>query len=570
MTVGRLSCMSTTSGHPLRVSLAGTWLALPSRGGGPADYNLALGYLQAQLCDRTDVCVERHDFPMHLGETTLPDGAADLLLSNDPHVIGLSSYCWDVDAFTAVSRTIKERSPDTLVLVGGPSATFGADRLLQNHPSIDLAVLGEGEQTLVELLDGGWRDPSRVRGVVWRDGDRVCSTGNRPRASLGSLRSPYLSGVLRPPQRQIVLEWSRGCVLRCRHCAWKNFLGGLRLASPQAIVSELRWALDLGYDSAFVLDAAVNFDDDWLDEVTRAVQAALPPDAFRFTYFLSQGHYHAAQRAALARLTSQEIWIGLESVQSNALRALGRPRFEPIAFERMLTDLSDLAPVHLSIILGIPGDTLDGFCRTLDFLAALPGHRVRIGSIRVFWMLAPPGSFFAEEHEKHGLRTVPGGLPYVLHSATFPEADLRKAFQLLSVHPRRDLFVYDDPLPGRWLPGLEDLCLRRESLQPSVPAQPHLPLATWAELIPGCESGGALLDGWRVRGVFLQEGWPSLRLEKAGACVTVQLRRRSANESHLMRAGRYALTWVRDQTPPHAELPRLMQLLATTVARRAP
>ncbi|MBI5534489.1 MAG: cobalamin B12-binding domain-containing protein [Deltaproteobacteria bacterium] len=562
--------------NPMRIALAGTWVPLPSRQNGPANYNLAIGYLQAFVQGQADVDLFRKDFPIRLGSTALPQGAVDQMLAEDPHAVGISSYCWDSDAFESVVAAIKKRSPSTRIILGGPTATFGAASLMQRHPEIDLAVLGEGEQTFLDLVRSGLEPSAGIPGLMWRDGDQVRFNGPRQvLASMNQLRSPYLTGVLRPPQTQLTLEWSRGCVFRCKHCAWKNFLGGLRQLEPSLIAEELRWAVEHGYDGAFVLDAAINFDTAHLDAVTRAIAQSIPKDSIRFSYFLSQHHYDPAQLESLSRLASHEIWLGVESIHAPALKAISRPPFDRAAFEKLVEELSAVGPLHVSIMLGIPGDTLDGFGQTVDYLAELAGRggRKRIAGVRVFWTLAPPGSYFSEQKQKFGIRTVDLGMPYVLHSDSFPEADMREAFRYLYSHPHRELFIYDDPLPSTWYPGLEDVRLHDDAVELGVREQANLPIDTWQRLIPSCREGQTLVSGWTVRACGLREGWPTLRLEKAGRRMIVQLREHREGQPSFVRAGSYDLLWLRDESAPaqgnspDPELGPVMAFLASSLRK---
>src|SRR5689334_15082811 len=72
-----------------------------------------------------------------------------------PAIVLLSTYVWNVDAVLTHARRVKEHSPESLVVVGGPQiprAQVACDAFLRAQPSIDVAVRGEGEVTLAELL----------------------------------------------------------------------------------------------------------------------------------------------------------------------------------------------------------------------------------------------------------------------------------------------------------------------------------------------------------------------------------------------------------------------------------
>ena len=64
--------------------------------------------------------------------------------------------------------------------MGGPHATFYPEHMLAN-PAVDVVVLGEGEETLVELVqcleENG--DPGKIRGLALRGEGEVVRTPPR-------------------------------------------------------------------------------------------------------------------------------------------------------------------------------------------------------------------------------------------------------------------------------------------------------------------------------------------------------------------------------------------------------
>lgn len=557
----------------MRIALAGTWVPLPSQGGDHTNFNLALGYLEATLDQRLQgVQVARVHTPMPLGDDHLAPSVADEVLATDPQVVGLSSFCWDSDAFEGLAAELKRRSPSCKVILGGPTATFDAPAFMRRTPAVDVAVRGEGETALVELLQGGLHDPSRVAGVMYRDGEALRETSPRPPiANLDDLPSPYLSGVARPPRNHFSLECSRGCVFRCKHCAWKNYLGTLRSRAPERIAGELQWALSNGHHNAFVLDAAINFDTERLDALTASIASAIPFGAIRFSYFLSHHHYEPAQLPLLSRIAAHELWLGVESFHPPALKAVSRPPLDPCAFERLLDELSVLGPIHLSIMLGIPGDDLAGFKRTVDLIARMSegGPRPRIKSVRVFWTLVPPGSFFAEHRESLGIRTPSRGMPYVLHTHSFPESDLQEAMVFLGQHRLRGLFLWDDPQPSRYFPRLAGLDLQRRPSLHSELGDSRQALARLHALLPWSSSPRVLGGGWALKSTFVLEGWPTLSFEKGKRCVVIQVRARSKDGPFFVQTPRHDLLWIAERgAPMDPELPSLMGFVAGELRKR--
>jgi hypothetical protein len=561
-----------------RLALAGT--AVQHRGTGPESrrYNLALGALAAYAQARQPgLEVAIREFPLDLAAPALPEQAAERILDSDPDVVGVSLFCWDLDAFEPVVRRLKQLSPRVRLLAGGPSVTFAARAILQRLTALDAVVPGEGEETLAEVLERGLGDPGAIPGLVWRAaGGFIGETAPRaPIADLGSLPSPYRAGLVVPPRSNFMLECSRGCVFRCKYCAWKNYGGGVRYLPTAAVRDQLRFAVERGCDHVFILDSALNFDEDRLRALAGAIRAEVPDQRVAFSFFVSHQHFRPEQVEILAGIRPHELNVGLETVDAAVLRSIGRAPLDETKFAAAIESLSALGPVTISVILGIPTDGLDGFRRTLDYLARLRarGRHDRIRAIRVFWMIVTPGSVFDGQREQLGIETVAPGAPYLRASASFPERSLAQAVRLMAEHELRDVLVWEDPWPGLHLAGLEDL-----KAPPSLPAarlgdegDRTLDLAA---LLPGLVPGAEATGGWILGGTTTTEGWPVLRFERSGRTLEVEIRRRDPARTCYRRTRRHDLLWLAPPGDRHAaarnsdaSVGRLLEWIATAIER---
>jgi anaerobic magnesium-protoporphyrin IX monomethyl ester cyclase len=159
------------------------------------------------------------------------------------------------------------RAPGRITVVGGAHASFMYSEFLPEG-AVDFAVVGEGEETLPELLDclalGG--DPARVPGVAFALGGRVVRTAPRPRlAALDPLPKAWdllqperYRWAPRPGSRMAAIVTSRGCPRRCASCAEAALYEGTwRRRSVDSIAYELATLRrDHGVDVVAFHDAA--------------------------------------------------------------------------------------------------------------------------------------------------------------------------------------------------------------------------------------------------------------------------------------------------------------------------
>ena len=76
----------------------------------------------------------------------------EYLLKFQPHVLGFTAMTHRITHVAWVANELKKLFPESLVIIGGPHATVIPSRTLQEFPIFDIAVIGEGELTLVDLV----------------------------------------------------------------------------------------------------------------------------------------------------------------------------------------------------------------------------------------------------------------------------------------------------------------------------------------------------------------------------------------------------------------------------------
>ena len=167
-----------------------------------------------------DLQVFRHKHFRRLLGTWRPDAVAFSLnyLANIPEVVDLA-------------RLTRELLPDTLVFVGGHSASFTAREILAHADgAIDCVIKGEGEEIASRIL-AAWADKQELGtlpGVVTTTGEgpppRMIETldDTLPARDLVKKRHKYFIGVLDPCAS---VEFSRGCPWNCTFCSAWTFYG---------------------------------------------------------------------------------------------------------------------------------------------------------------------------------------------------------------------------------------------------------------------------------------------------------------------------------------------------------
>ncbi len=178
------------------------------------------------------------------------DYAREALRKSGAALFGLTSLCSNYPLTLRLAALIKDVVPESRIVLGGPQASAVYARTLERYPAIDYIVVGEGEHTLCEMIEGlrDGRDLAAIPGLAFRRGGQVVFTGKRPLLEdLDRLPLPDWDLVdlqaYRDEETQpyLELEAGRGCPLKCTFCAtapmWeRNF----RMKSTGRILQEMR------------------------------------------------------------------------------------------------------------------------------------------------------------------------------------------------------------------------------------------------------------------------------------------------------------------------------------------
>ncbi len=240
-----------------------------------ARYPLTLAYLAGAVRQHTDwdAWIYNADFhphgrhPTEVSYLTGPgfenyvnnlrsmDGAVwqeirDKMTRIKPDVVGVTALSQTLTSARMIGRIARQINPDVTVIVGGPHASVAGARLLQD-PEFDIVVRGEGEMTLVEILQaiGGGQSLEGVKGTIVRGDLEAVENPPRPVIKdLDTLCIPHeiaaATLVDYEEHPQIAFRYlfaSRGCPFNCLFCGSRNVWGRKsRVRSPQNVIREMR------------------------------------------------------------------------------------------------------------------------------------------------------------------------------------------------------------------------------------------------------------------------------------------------------------------------------------------
>lgn len=124
-----------------------------------------------------------------------------------------------VESYRYIKKA-KTLRPEMKIITGGIHASIYPGQLLDNFP-VDCVVIGEGEVSIVELLEAlsAGRHPSGVKGIAYKEDERMIITEERSLIEdLDSLPFPRHELYINSKCEVASILTSRGCPFKCSFC----------------------------------------------------------------------------------------------------------------------------------------------------------------------------------------------------------------------------------------------------------------------------------------------------------------------------------------------------------------
>lgn len=329
-------------------------------------------------------------------------------IPRDTSYVGLAcmfSQEWPVSK--ALARMIRERLPRAVIVAGGEHMTAAAEESLRDCPAIDYAVIGEGEETMLELLETleHGEDASRVAGLCYLRGGQAVRTAPRARLrEVDQIPRPawdlvpietYLANNLSygvGQGRTMPILATRGCPYECTFCSNPTMWTTRWYArSPADVADEIEF-YTLRY-------AATNFDfydltailrKDWIKDFCQE----LVKRNLKITWQLPAGTRSEAVDEEVAGLLAscghRNIVYAPESGSERILKIIKKKVRPERMRDSMKAAVRHGISVKLNMIIGFPMETFTDVLRSYHFLVKAAWLGVDDATIATF--VPYPGS----------------------------------------------------------------------------------------------------------------------------------------------------------------------------------
>ena len=326
-----------------------------------------LRYLYANL-DHLQAITELQEFTIH----QRPVDIAEQLLQKNARIICFGVYIWNVEEVSETVALIKQISPNTIIILGGPEVSHYPD-----HPDVveiaDYVVQGAGEINFRKLCEQLLLNQIPQKKIT--EGEVV---------PLEKLKLPYAYYTDEDIRnRMIYVEASRGCPFKCEFC-----LSALDKTSKPFELGKFLEEIDKlhqrGARNFKFIDRTFNLKTSTSVAIMEFFLERMSDDLY-LHFEVVPDNLPDKLKDTIKKFPkhSLQFEIGIQTFDPEIQELISRKQDNKKSGENLLwLREQSQAYIHADLIFGLPGDTLENFAQSFDQLITFKPHEIQLGILK--------------------------------------------------------------------------------------------------------------------------------------------------------------------------------------------
>ena len=337
-----------------------------------------------------------------LGEYTINQTKDEILKEiyrSGAEVVCFSCYIWNISFVRELIFDLKKILPGTAFWVGGPEVSFDAENFLKEMPQVTGVMVGEGEETFLELARYYIEKKGTlavIRGIAFRENGEIFHNGWRKVMDLS--RVPFAYEQTEDfANRIIYYESSRGCPFSCSYCL-SSIDKKLRFRNLELVKKELQFFLDKKVPQVKFVDRTFNCKHDHAMEIWKYI---LEHDngVTNFHFEISADLLREEEMELMSRMRPGliQLEIGVQSTNPDTIRAIHR-NMDLKKLEASVARVKSFGNIHqhLDLIAGLPCEDYESFRRSFEQVYRMKPDQLQLGFLKVL-----KGSSMYHEAQKY-------------------------------------------------------------------------------------------------------------------------------------------------------------------------
>lgn len=295
---------------------------------------------------------------------------AEKILLNDPQIIGIGVYIWNAAEISNLVKIIKTVSPKTIVVLGGPEVSHSPFRI--NFDSADYIIQGESDLEFYNLvksiLDGSEQYEKIIKAAI---------------PKLSEIKLPYEYYTDDDIKNRVIyVEASRGCPFTCEFCL-SSIDKSVRNFDIKILLEEFDKLWERGVRQFKFVDRTFNLN---IKITNQILDYFLAKESEYFLHFeVIPDHFpnSVKEKLKLFSPASLQLEIGIQTLNTEVADRIQRK----LNFEKIKENITFLTEqtknhLHLDLIIGLPGETIESFGENLNKLISLTNSEIQLGLLK--------------------------------------------------------------------------------------------------------------------------------------------------------------------------------------------
>lgn len=337
------------------------------------------------------------------------------ILRRQPTCISIYTMCNNYHHALSLAKRIKDIRPDVYVIFAGPQASTVAKETLKKFEFVDFIALGEGEKTILDILEylesdmTGLKYEKEIKGLAYRTSNgEIVENWNRNNwcelDSLKPLQYELVDEEIYDGQTAIDMEVGRGCPFACTYCSTSIFWErNFRVKSVEKVISEVRQYIKKYnvYRFAFHHD---------LLTANRQYIMELSREIIRNNLNIKWACYSRLDViddemiTEMSKAGCYQIYYGIETGSFRMQKIINKNLDLDKIYEVMDCMISNEVKAEFSFIIGYPEENKEDLLQTIEYIKAIKEYEVERGvqfiQIHIFQIMFFPKTKMTEEYIK--------------------------------------------------------------------------------------------------------------------------------------------------------------------------
>ncbi len=296
----------------------------------------------------------------------------EILLAQNPKIIGLGVYIWNVSETTEVVAALKKLRPEITIILGGPEVSFEFDQQ-EIVRLADYVITGEADLKFAEVC-----------------AQLLC--GEKPSQKIIPAELPDLARLVLPydlysdedvAHRIIYVEASRGCPFTCEFCLSSLDVPVRQIPLP-LLLENLETLLRRGVMQFKFVDRTFNLNLNTSRAILEFFLARMKPGLF-VHFEMIPDRLPEALRELIAKFPPGvlQFEVGIQTFDAAVSKNISRRQdYTKLADNFNFLRANTGVHIHADLIVGLPGETLESFGAGFDRLIALRPQEIQVGILK--------------------------------------------------------------------------------------------------------------------------------------------------------------------------------------------